>query len=155
MPPKQAEKKVLVKSDKLTQGEKKQLKNANKAKANPDKAAAKKEKNDATRARRYVPIVMSVVTAYTYMHRVCMMVMLMRYGIKGFARLISRPLLVQTLLFHLVGCFAYRITYSLHSRTHTHSSSVPNHIHVPLTVPYGNGIPSLGLSLSTYSFTVQ
>ena len=54
MPPKQAEKKVLIKSDKLTQGEKKQLKNANKAKANPEKAAAKKEKNDATRARRYV-----------------------------------------------------------------------------------------------------
>jgi hypothetical protein len=56
MPPKQAEKKVLIKSDKLTQGEKKQLKNANKAKANPEKAAAKKEKNDATRARRYVSI---------------------------------------------------------------------------------------------------
>lgn len=52
MPPKQAAKKVMVKSDKLTQGEKKKLKNANKAKANPDKAAAKKVKNDATRQRR-------------------------------------------------------------------------------------------------------
>lgn len=52
MPPKQAEKKVLVKSDKMTQGEKKKLKNENKAKANPDKAAAKKLKNDATRQRR-------------------------------------------------------------------------------------------------------
>jgi hypothetical protein len=51
---KQQEKKVLVKSDKLTQGEKKKIKNDNKAKANPEKAAAKKEKNDATRARRYV-----------------------------------------------------------------------------------------------------
>jgi hypothetical protein len=53
MPPKQAEKKVLVKSDKLTQGEKKKIKNDNKAKANPEKAAAKKEKNDAKRAGRY------------------------------------------------------------------------------------------------------
>ena len=51
---KQQEKKVLVKSDKLTQGEKKKIKNDNKAKANPDKAAAKKEKNDAKRAGRYV-----------------------------------------------------------------------------------------------------
>lgn len=51
---KQQEKKVIVKSDKLTQGEKKKIKNENKAKANPEKAAAKKEKNDATRARRYV-----------------------------------------------------------------------------------------------------
>jgi hypothetical protein len=54
MPPKQAEKKTMVKNDKLTQGEKKKLKNENKAKANPDKAAAKKLKNDATRQRRYV-----------------------------------------------------------------------------------------------------
>ena len=52
---KQQEKKVMVKSDKLTQGEKKKIKNDNKAKANPDKAAAKKEKNDAKRAGRYVP----------------------------------------------------------------------------------------------------
>ena len=51
---KQQEKKVMVKSDKLTQGEKKKIKNDNKAKANPDKAAAKKEKNDAKRAGRYV-----------------------------------------------------------------------------------------------------
>jgi hypothetical protein len=51
---KQQEKKVLVKSDKLTQGEKKKIKNDNKAKANPEKAAAKKEKNDAKRAGRYV-----------------------------------------------------------------------------------------------------
>ncbi len=48
MPPKQQGKKVLVKSEKLTQGEKKKLKNDNKAKANPEKAAAKKEKNDAS-----------------------------------------------------------------------------------------------------------
>ena len=54
MPPKQAEKKVLIKSDKLTQGEKKKIKNDNKAKANPEKAAAKKEKNDAKRAGRCV-----------------------------------------------------------------------------------------------------
>jgi hypothetical protein len=54
MPPKQAAKKVLVKNDKLTQGEKKKLKNENKAKANPEKSAAKKLKNDATRTRRYV-----------------------------------------------------------------------------------------------------
>jgi len=54
MPPKQTEKKTLVKSDKLTQGEKKKIKNENKAKANPEKAAAKKAKNDATRERRYV-----------------------------------------------------------------------------------------------------
>jgi hypothetical protein len=53
---KQQEKKVLVKSDKLTQGEKKKIKNDNKAKANPDKAAAKKEKNDAKRASRYVAL---------------------------------------------------------------------------------------------------
>eukprot|EP00590_Aulacoseira_subarctica_P011528 CAMPEP_0172420596 /NCGR_PEP_ID=MMETSP1064-20121228/6959_1 /TAXON_ID=202472 /ORGANISM="Aulacoseira subarctica , Strain CCAP 1002/5" /LENGTH=62 /DNA_ID=CAMNT_0013160631 /DNA_START=110 /DNA_END=298 /DNA_ORIENTATION=+ len=52
MPPKQTEKKTLVKSDKLTQGEKKKIKNENKAKANPEKAAAKKAKNDATRERR-------------------------------------------------------------------------------------------------------
>jgi hypothetical protein len=57
MPPKQAEKKVMVKSDKLTQGEKKKIKNDNKAKANPEKAAAKKEKNDAKRAGRYVRFV--------------------------------------------------------------------------------------------------
>jgi hypothetical protein len=54
MPPKQQDKKVMVKTDKLTQGEKKKLKNENKAKANPEKAAAKKEKSDAKRARRYV-----------------------------------------------------------------------------------------------------
>jgi hypothetical protein len=54
MPPKQADKKALVKSTKMTQGEKKKLKNENKAKANPGKASAKKEKNDAKRERRYV-----------------------------------------------------------------------------------------------------
>ena len=52
MPPKQQEKKTLVKSEKLTQGEKKKLKNENKAKANPEKAAAKKVKADAKRERR-------------------------------------------------------------------------------------------------------
>ena len=57
---KQQEKKVLVKSDKLTQGEKKKIKNDNKAKANPDKAAAKKEKNDAKRAGRYVCVCVCV-----------------------------------------------------------------------------------------------
>jgi len=36
----------------LTAGEKKKLKNDNKAKANPAKAEAKKAKNDATRERR-------------------------------------------------------------------------------------------------------
>jgi hypothetical protein len=54
MPPKQQDKKAIVKSEKLTQGEKKKIKNDNKAKANPEKAAAKKEKNDATRLKRYV-----------------------------------------------------------------------------------------------------
>jgi hypothetical protein len=54
MAPKQTEKKTLVKSTKLTQGEKKKVKNENKAKANPGKAEAKKEKNDAKRERRYV-----------------------------------------------------------------------------------------------------
>ena len=54
MPPKQQDKKVLVKADKLTQGEKKKLKNENKAKANPEKAAAKKAKNDEKRERWYV-----------------------------------------------------------------------------------------------------
>ena len=54
MPPKQQEKKALVKADKMTQGEKKKLKNENKAKANPEKAAAKKAKNDEKRERRYV-----------------------------------------------------------------------------------------------------
>jgi hypothetical protein len=52
MPPKTANK--LVKSTALTAGEKKKLKNDNKAKANPGKAADKKEKNDAKRERRYV-----------------------------------------------------------------------------------------------------
>ena len=42
----------MVKSTKLTAGEKKKLKNDNKAKANPGKAAAKKEKNDNKRERR-------------------------------------------------------------------------------------------------------
>jgi hypothetical protein len=59
MPPKQTEKKTMVKSSKLTQGEKKKLKNDNKAKANPDKAAAKKEKNDSKRERRYVTCIPS------------------------------------------------------------------------------------------------
>jgi hypothetical protein len=36
----------------LTQGEKKKIKQENKAKANPGKAAAKKEKADAKRTRR-------------------------------------------------------------------------------------------------------
>jgi len=40
------------KKDKLTDAEKKKIKQENKAKANPAKAAAKKEKNDATRDRR-------------------------------------------------------------------------------------------------------
>jgi hypothetical protein len=51
---KQQDGKKVVKTEKLTQGEKKKLKNDNKAKANPGKAAAKKEKNDDKRARRYV-----------------------------------------------------------------------------------------------------
>jgi hypothetical protein len=46
------DKKVMVKTDNLTAGEKKKIKNDNKAKANPGKAAAKKEKNDAKRAGR-------------------------------------------------------------------------------------------------------
>ena len=52
MPPKQAAKKEIVKSTSLTQGEKKKLKQENKAKANPEKSAAKKEKADAKRERR-------------------------------------------------------------------------------------------------------
>jgi hypothetical protein len=52
MPPKQQAKKEMVKSTALTQGEKKKLKQENKAKANPEKSAAKKEKNDAKRAGR-------------------------------------------------------------------------------------------------------
>jgi hypothetical protein len=52
MPPKQQAKKDMVKSTTLTQGEKKKLKQENKAKANPEKSAAKKEKSDAKRARR-------------------------------------------------------------------------------------------------------
>ena len=38
--------------DKLTDSEKKKIKQANKAKANPGKAEAKKEKNDACRQKR-------------------------------------------------------------------------------------------------------
>jgi len=38
--------------DKLTDSEKKKIKQANKAKANPNKAEAKKEKNDACREKR-------------------------------------------------------------------------------------------------------
>jgi hypothetical protein len=38
--------------DKLTDSERKKIKQENKAKANPDKAAAKKEKNDACREKR-------------------------------------------------------------------------------------------------------
>ena len=51
MPPKSQAKTKMVKSTKLTAGEKKKLKNDNKAKANPGKAAAKKEKNDNKRER--------------------------------------------------------------------------------------------------------
>ena len=40
------------KVDKLTDSEKKKIKQENKAKANPGKAAAKKLKNDQTRERR-------------------------------------------------------------------------------------------------------
>jgi len=47
MPPKPAAKK-----DKLTDAEKKKIKQENKAKANPGKAADKKEKNDAKREGR-------------------------------------------------------------------------------------------------------
>jgi len=39
-------------ADKLTDAEKKKIKQANKAKANPEKSAAKKEKTDAKRERR-------------------------------------------------------------------------------------------------------
>jgi len=52
MAPKQQDKKVMQKSTKLTEGEKKKIKQENKAKANPAKAAAKKEKNDKKRAGR-------------------------------------------------------------------------------------------------------
>lgn len=38
--------------DKLTDSERKKIKQANKAKANPEKAADKKEKSDAKRERR-------------------------------------------------------------------------------------------------------
>jgi hypothetical protein len=38
--------------DKLTDSEKKKIKQANKAKANPGKAEAKKQKNDACRDKR-------------------------------------------------------------------------------------------------------
>jgi len=44
--------KIPQKKDKLTDAEKKKIKQDNKAKANPEKAAAKKEKNDACRAKR-------------------------------------------------------------------------------------------------------
>ena len=40
------------KADKLTDAEKKKIKQDNKAKANPEKAAAKKEKNDKCRESR-------------------------------------------------------------------------------------------------------
>lgn len=40
------------KTEKLTDSEKKKIKQANKAKANPEKAAAKKQKTDAKRDRR-------------------------------------------------------------------------------------------------------
>jgi len=39
-------------ADKLTDAEKKKIKQENKAKANPKKAAAKKEKNDSCREKR-------------------------------------------------------------------------------------------------------
>lgn len=42
----------VMKKDKLTDSEKKKIKQDNKAKANPDKAAAKKEKNDEKRDKR-------------------------------------------------------------------------------------------------------
>ncbi len=41
-----------TKKDKLTDSEKKKIKQENKAKANPGKAEAKKEKNDACREKR-------------------------------------------------------------------------------------------------------
>lgn len=41
-----------TKKDKLTDAEKKKIKQENKAKANPNKAAAKKEKNDRCRENR-------------------------------------------------------------------------------------------------------
>tara|TARA_B110001452_G_scaffold172162_1_gene144216 strand:+ start:315 stop:590 length:276 start_codon:yes stop_codon:yes gene_type:complete len=50
MPPKEV-KKI---ADKLTDSEKKKIKQENKAKANPTQAAAKKEKSDAKRERRKV-----------------------------------------------------------------------------------------------------
>lgn len=50
--PKQQAAKVLTKSTKLTEGEKKKIKQENKAKANPELAAGKKEKSDAKRERR-------------------------------------------------------------------------------------------------------
>ena len=43
--PKANEKTKMVKNTKLTAGEKKKIKNDNTSKANPGKAAAKKEKN--------------------------------------------------------------------------------------------------------------
>ena len=52
MPPKKEVKKV---PDKLTDSEKKKIKQENKAKANPELAAGKKEKSDAKRERRKVP----------------------------------------------------------------------------------------------------
>ena len=50
MPPKEV-KKI---ADKLTDSEKKKIKQENKAKANPELAAGKKEKSDAKRERRKV-----------------------------------------------------------------------------------------------------
>ena len=44
--------KIEIKKDKLTDAEKKKIKQENKAKANPGKAEEKKEKNDAKRASR-------------------------------------------------------------------------------------------------------
>jgi len=52
MPPKQTAKKVMVVKTKMTQGEKKKQQQLNKAKANPQKAADKKVKQDAKRLRR-------------------------------------------------------------------------------------------------------
>jgi len=52
MPRKDQAGKKAEKSTKLTQGQKKALKNANKAKANPGKAAKKKLANDRKRAGR-------------------------------------------------------------------------------------------------------
>ena len=82
--------------DKLTDSEKKKIKQENKAKANPERAAEKKEKNDAKRETRKVSANTLLETCLASTRSVCS-----NAGLMPAARVVACGLLVKSGMYSL------------------------------------------------------